>query len=169
MASGWRAEWAGGSIGPRCSFFDRWDGLALVRRVRQDADAVPDGHDVSGPGPGGLDPQARRRPPRVSRAAACRIRSLGLWLGAGHRAVPGEHPKPGQQGSDGQGGSLPRLVHHPPAARELVDAAVLPAAEGVFDTRVDSVGGVDLSVLAQPPLPDARRLGRSRRPLPYPS
>ncbi len=43
---------AGGSTGPGCR-----DGLALVMSLRQ-GDPVPSGHDVGGPGPDGLDPQA---------------------------------------------------------------------------------------------------------------
>ena len=42
------------STGSGCSFFDRRGGLVLVRGLRQGADLVPGGHDVSGPGPGCL-------------------------------------------------------------------------------------------------------------------
>jgi hypothetical protein len=44
------------------------------RGMRQGADAVPGGHDVSGPGQVPWMRSRRRRPPRVSRAAACRMR-----------------------------------------------------------------------------------------------
>src|SRR5690348_3391816 len=77
----------------------RWSG-----RVRQGGDPVPGGHDVGGPGPAGLDPQAASA--AAAGQAGGRVQDAvaqGLRLGLGQAAVQGEQAEPGQQGRGGQG------------------------------------------------------------------
>jgi hypothetical protein len=71
---------------PGAPSFGRWDGLALVTGLRQGADAVPGGHDVSGPGPGDLDLQAGLAAAAGQAGGGVQKAAQGLRLGLGEAA-----------------------------------------------------------------------------------
>ena len=102
-----------------------------------------------------------RRPPRTSRAPACRTRTQRLRLCPGEFAVQGQELQPGQQDAGDHGGVEPRLVQPVVMRWEMSQVGVLPGADDVLDAGVDAVRGVDVGALA-PPAPG--RGGQVRHP-----
>ena len=87
----------------------------------------------------------RRRPPRASRAAACKILYRSVFGSARARSPSrASQPEPGQQGGGDQGCGQPGGVNLEIAGREMPDSSVLAGPDAVLDPGMNPVVCVDV-------------------------